>query len=48
MAAGAVLIAALALAVEGLLALVQRYAISPGLRPARARRRVLTTGGNPV
>jgi osmoprotectant transport system permease protein len=40
MLGGAVLIAALALIVEGLLALVQRLVVSPGLRPVRRRRRV--------
>ncbi|MCG2621749.1 ABC transporter permease [Arthrobacter sp. I2-34] len=36
MLAGALLIAALALLVDGLLALVQRFAVSPGLKTARA------------
>lgn len=39
MAGGALLIAALALIVEGLLFLIQHYVVSPGLRPARRRRR---------
>lgn len=39
MAAGAVLIAALALAVEAVLAVVQRIVVSPGLRGAPSRRR---------
>jgi osmoprotectant transport system permease protein len=55
MAAGALLIAALALAVEGLLALVQRLAVSPGLSSSQRRARVVarpvtsvidTSGGN--
>ena len=40
MAAGAVLVAALALLVEGLLGGLQRLIVSPGLRLAQARRRV--------
>jgi osmoprotectant transport system permease protein len=40
MSGGAVLVAALALALDGLLALVQRYAVSPGLTGRAAR------GGN--
>ena len=39
MAAGAVLVAALALVVEGLLGALQRLIVSPGLRTAQARRR---------
>jgi osmoprotectant transport system permease protein len=39
MLAGVVLIAALALIVLGIMTLVQRFAISPGLRPAARRRR---------
>jgi osmoprotectant transport system permease protein len=39
MAAGAVLVAALALLVEGLLGGLQRLIVSPGLRTAQARRR---------
>lgn len=39
MAAGAVLIAVLALLVEGVLAGVQRVAVSPGVRPVAARAR---------
>jgi osmoprotectant transport system permease protein len=39
MAAGAVLVAALALVVEGLLGALQRLIVSPGLRAAPARRR---------
>lgn len=39
MAAGAVLVAALALVLDGTLALVQRLVVSPGLRPARRLRR---------
>lgn len=39
MAAGAVLVAALALVVEGLLAGLQRLIVSPGLRTAQAARR---------
>ena len=38
MAAGAVLVAALALAVDVVFALVQRYAVSPGLTGRRVRR----------
>lgn len=38
MVAGALLIAALALIVEGILAIVQRLAVSPGLRLSRDRR----------
>jgi osmoprotectant transport system permease protein len=41
MLGGAVLIAALALIVEGLLALVQHFVVSPGLRTVRRRRRVV-------
>ncbi|HEX3782935.1 MAG TPA: ABC transporter permease [Pseudonocardiaceae bacterium] len=37
MAGGAVLIAALALIMEGLLILIQRFVVSPGLRPVRQR-----------
>jgi osmoprotectant transport system permease protein len=40
MAGGAVLIAILALLVEGVLAGVQRLVVSPGLRPARTRTRL--------
>jgi osmoprotectant transport system permease protein len=40
MAGGAVLIAALAISVELILAGVQRLAVSPGLRTPRIRRRV--------
>ncbi|MEJ3657722.1 ABC transporter permease [Actinomycetes bacterium KLBMP 9759] len=39
MAAGALLVAALALAVEGVLALVQRWVVSPGLRASGGARR---------
>jgi osmoprotectant transport system permease protein len=39
MAAGAVLVAALALAVEALLGALQRLIVSPGLRTAQPRRR---------
>lgn len=39
MAAGAIVIAVLALVVEGVLELVQRLAVSPGLRNAATRRR---------
>ena len=39
MAAGAIVIAVLALVVEGVLEVVQRVAVSPGLRNAAARRR---------
>ena len=39
MAAGAIVIAVLALAVEGVLELVQRVAVSPGLRNAATRKR---------
>lgn len=53
MAAGALLVAALALVVEGLLALIQRGVVSPGLRAAgRGRRRpaaqVATTDTEPT
>lgn len=50
MAAGAVLVAALALAVDLVFALVQRVAISPGLVPARRRPidRKNPTPANPV
>lgn len=41
MVSGAVLIAVLALVVEGVLNIVQRLIVSPGLRPARRRRKVL-------
>jgi osmoprotectant transport system permease protein len=44
---GAVLIAALALLVEGVLATAQRFAVSPGLRPAVNRRTRLTLGAVP-
>jgi osmoprotectant transport system permease protein len=40
MAAGAATIAVLALVVEGVLALVQRLVVSPGLRAVRTRRRL--------
>jgi osmoprotectant transport system permease protein len=43
MAAGAVLVAGLALVVEGLLGGLQRLIVSPGLRPAQARRRAPRT-----
>jgi osmoprotectant transport system permease protein len=46
MAAGAVLIAALALIVEGILATVQRVVVSPGLRVAGNRGRPRTEQGN--
>jgi osmoprotectant transport system permease protein len=39
MAAGAIVIAVLALVVEGVLEVVQRFAVSPGLRNAATRRR---------
>jgi osmoprotectant transport system permease protein len=39
MAAGAIVIAVLALAVEGVLEIVQRLAVSPGLRDAATRKR---------
>jgi len=42
MAAGALLVAALALIVEGLLALVQRAVVSPGLRATGGARRTPT------
>lgn len=41
MLGGAIVIAVLALVVEGLLALVQRLVVSPGLRTVRRRRRVV-------
>jgi osmoprotectant transport system permease protein len=43
MLAGAILIAALALIVLGLMTVVQRFVVSPGLRPATRRRRVALT-----
>ena len=46
MAAGAVLIAVLALVVEGILAAVQRLVVSPGLRAAGEHRR--TPGNRPL
>jgi osmoprotectant transport system permease protein len=39
MAAGAIMIAVLALVVEGVLEVVQRMAVSPGLRDVATRRR---------
>lgn len=50
MAAGAVLVAVLALVIEGALVLVQRFVVSPGLRSARTagrgrRKLELETGG---
>lgn len=47
MAAGAVLVAVLALVVEGLLALLQRAVVSPGLRGG-GRRSPITTVGRPA
>lgn len=53
MIAGSVLVAVLALVADGLLALVQRYAVSPGISGRRARvaptsaSRVLTGTGSP-
>jgi osmoprotectant transport system permease protein len=41
MLGGAIVIAVLALVVEGLLVLVQRLVVSPGLRTVRRRRRVV-------
>jgi osmoprotectant transport system permease protein len=48
MAGGAVLIAALAISVELILAGVQRLAVSPGLRTAKIRRRVTRVRTRPV
>jgi osmoprotectant transport system permease protein len=47
MAAGAVLIAVLALVVEGVLAAVQRSVVSPGLRDASSRARPPAEPGSP-
>ncbi|TDP93782.1 osmoprotectant transport system permease protein [Labedaea rhizosphaerae] len=48
MAGGAVLIAALAIVVEAILTVVQRLAVSPGLRTARTRRRATRASSEPV
>jgi osmoprotectant transport system permease protein len=48
MAGGAVLIAVLAIVVEAILTVVQRLAVSPGLRTARTRRRATRASSEPV
>jgi osmoprotectant transport system permease protein len=48
MAGGAVLIAVLAIVVEAILTVVQRLAVSPGMRTARTRRRATRASSEPV